>query len=133
MTAIVISRSYKTYEPVSMIPANCWHAVYAYLNDGKYAHAEVLVAFVLTKKYHVDIYDNGTRIVHDEETCIVGYAASDISTHPAEEADNFMGYLAPGAKIPDHMEQRAREYVSRQQAVGTTKGDHDESPSDNQD
>jgi len=127
MTTITISRSYKTYEPVSMIPARGWCMVYACDDKRRYALAKELVAFVLTKKYHVDIYDNGTRIVHDEETCIVGYAASDIGTHPAEEADNFIGYLAPGAKIPDHMEQRAREYVAHQ-AVGTPKGDHNESP-----
>ena len=125
MTKVKIARSYETYEPTSMLPADGWKAVFAYYDDEEgYAHTSPLVAFALTKICHVDIYENGHETT-DEEICIVGYTASDIGIHPAEEAHNFMGYLAPGMRILDHMEQRAKKYVL---ASKTAKEPTNESP-----
>ena len=110
--------SHETYEPMGgLLPAHGWRAVFAYDDgsderDGKrFAHAEPMVAFALTRTCEVCRYENGIQTNGPEEIHIVGYTASDIGIHPAEESDNFMGYLAPGTVISNHVEQRAKKYV----------------------
>ena len=122
MSVVKVAHSYKIYEPVSIIPARGWGAMYACEHahdDGynseriRYTYIETLVAFAITKIHYVDVYENGTEaITTAEEIRIVGYAAGDtFDICPAEEADNFIGYLTPGARIPDYAEQRAKEYM----------------------
>jgi len=103
-----------------MIPAGGWRAVYAYretgevreVRRGKYAHAEPLMALVLAEKEWTTVHENGRQEAIREGRCIVGYDSDDCGvTSPANEADNFIAYLAPGAPIPDSMEQAAKEYV----------------------
>lgn len=110
MTELKITRSYKTYEPISLLPADDWRAVFAYDNEGRYAHATTMIAFALTKVCYIDVYENGYEAT-SEEVQIMGYTASDIGIHPAKGSHNFTGYLAPSKGIPDHMEQQAKEYV----------------------
>jgi hypothetical protein len=110
MTKIKVAHSYKTYEPVSMIPARGWCMVYACDDKRRYALVKELVAFVITKICRTDVYENGVEATN-ERVRIVGYVAGGVGIYPAEGADDFIGYLSPGARIPDHMEQRAKEYV----------------------
>jgi len=139
MTEIKVAHSYKIYEPVSMIPARGWCAMYAceHARDNKndsrrvrYTYIETLVAFVLTRIHRVDVYENGAETTATaEEARIMGYAADDIGgICPAEEADNFIGYLAPGARIPDHAEWRAKEYVLSHESESTEQESTDENP-----
>lgn len=110
MTELKITRSYKTYEPISLLPADGWRAVYACENGHRYIHIKPLVAFALTKICYTNIYENGTGTT-DEESHIVGYVAGEITIYPAEKTDDFMGYLAPDTTISNRMEQWAKEYV----------------------
>lgn len=125
MTKIKVAHSYKTYEPVSMIPISGWRAVYAYQDEGRYAHSELLIALVLTRICQILVYENGKEVTSESTITIVGYVAGELSILPAEEAHNFMGYLAPGARISDHVKQRAREYIL---ANEITKETTNESP-----
>ena len=110
-------RSRTRYEPLSMIPANGWQAVYATRSDSDaekgavFAHAIPLVAFVLTRVTETRVYEDGTEEVTGDFRAIVGYDAHDGSIDPVEKTSNLISYLPPGRPIPDWMEQQARGRV----------------------
>jgi len=112
-------RSRTHYEPLSMIPANGWQAVYAWGDEGDAekgdvcAHASPLVAFVLAKVTVARIYEDGTEEVTDYFPAIVGYDAGSPGIVPAEKAPNFVAYLPPGEPIDSFLKEAAREWVEK--------------------
>ena len=107
-------RGYSSYKPISMIPAGGWQAVYAYYDerDSKYAHAGPLIALVLAERERTIVHENGRRETTNKGNCIMGYnLVEGTMISPVDIASNFIAYLAPGALIPDYMEQEAKEYM----------------------
>lgn len=119
-----VKRRYTTYEPLSLIPANGWQAVYASRdesedeNEATFAHANPLVAFAVAKATETRVYEDGRTEEADTWRDVVGYDAGDKTIDLVAEVDNFIGYLAPGESIPEWMEQQAREYVEKQAKKG---------------
>lgn len=119
--------TYNDYEPLSLIPANGWQAVYAIRDesDGEkgaiFAHASPLMAFALSRVTRTWVYENGRTREEHEGNSVVGLDAADAVIAPVEEAANFVGYLAPGEPIPAWMEQDAREHVEKRATTGPVR------------
>ena len=111
-----VSRFYRTYKPLSVIPASGWQSVYAeyHEDDRRYARIEPLVAFALTETCLMCVYENGDEEATVRNVSILGYVAGPVNIYPAREATNFIGYISSGAKIPNHMREEARKYVEDQ-------------------
>ena len=110
--------NHEEYKLQSIIPPNGWCAVFAYQNNGQFAHAHPLVAWALTTITE----HNGDGEIDLEYQDIIGYVPSDFGgSEPALTGSNFLGYLAAGDSLAD-WEDRARAYCGEEPREETIEG-----------